>query len=387
MIQLIVILSLFLGLLGLLRFNSIVLKFILFAYWYPLVPMTLFLFDFPVGRAIDMIGRPLYFSYALEAFFYSAIGYAVVVFVVWQFRDVYVKLPRFRSGESFRVFITLLLCVVALIAYPKSFGISSSRWNLLPGQWSVLYLAINVFVLLSFRSIKSISSILHIVVLLIVIKGGERVDSIVVLLWYGFFEVQQGRTDYFIERKLSLKLVAFLLGIFIVGVVAGLSRTGGSLDFLVLAYSVVAQHTVTDVVHVYFSSFHYVDKVGINFYPLLNELFSLIPTHSLGGTLSIWNFTRILDGHIPNPGGGLFYTEGVLIFGKLGVIIYSLLYGLIIRLFLKHLNLYSFLFVVFFIMQLRIQWYGFMYIYTTTFVVLSVLFVYKGLKLSYSSLS
>lgn len=387
MIQLLIISSLTIGLIGLLRFRSLIVRFILFAYWYPLVPMVLFIFNYPVGRVLDVVGRPLYYSYALEAFCFAIVGYAVVVIVIWRFRNECVRLPRFRIGESFRILIVLLLYVLAFIAYPKAFGISASRWNLLPGQWSVVYLAVNVFILLSFRSAKTLSTILHIAILLFVIKGGERVDSIVVLIWYVFFEVKTTEVGYLVERKLSFRLVFILLGIFVIGVGAGLWRGGSTLDFLVLIYSVLAQHTVVDVVHVYFSSFHYVENIGLNHYPLFNEFFGLIPTHPLGGTHSIFNFTNILKSHIPNPGGGLFYSEGVLIFGKIGVVIYSLLYGLLIRFFLTHIRLLSFLFVVFFILQLRIQWYGFLYIYSTVLIVLSLLFFYKGLKLSYNSLN
>jgi len=83
-----------------------------------------------------------------------------------------------------------------------------------------------------------------------------------------------------------------------------------------------------------------------------------------------YNFTEILRDFLFNNGGGLFYSEGVLIFGKMGVLIYSVVYGLLIRLLYKYSKYYwwvAFTMLVFLMLQLRIQWYGFMYIYMPVF--------------------
>lgn len=361
-------------------FTSNLIRFVLIAFWYPLLPMFLFCEGFPIGRAIDLIGRPIYAEYANSAFFFAAISYFCFCVVLWRERKQILKFRRIHFGEPFRLLLGILLLIVSIIAYPKVYGLSNYRWNLIPGQWSVVYLAINYLLLVSFKRIQSPSTLLHIVILFKVLSGGERVDSLIVVALIGLLYVEKNAPYKLTERKLSLKWTLLFIVLLFFGIYIGQTRSGASTSLFKILYDIIALHTVTDVIHVYFSSFDYVSKQGTTFKPLINELFSLIPTHPLGGQ-SEYNFSRILNKHIVNPGGGLFYTEGMLIFGSFGIVLYGIMYGLFFKYLINNNKQYAkVILLIFFILQLRIQWYGTIYLYSTVIFTIIVIGLYNFVR-------
>ncbi|MBN2395327.1 MAG: hypothetical protein JXC36_02560 [Candidatus Atribacteria bacterium] len=365
-------------------FKSYIIKAILFVFWYPLLPMCLFSIGIPLSGSIEIFGRSAYGEFAIDGFFLALLGFLVLISVLWKYRRSKIKIKRLIIGERTRILIILLLMVVSIIAYPKAWGIGTSRWNLLPGTWSVIYLAINGLLIISISSIKSFSTIIHLLLLLFVIKGGERVDSIMPLFLIVSLESDKENKSYIIESEIGIIKVLFGLAVLVLGIYVGYSRLGNQFSFGLLLHNIIALHTVTDVIHVYLSSFYYVNNYGINLFPIINETFSLIPLHPWGGGGNEFNFTEILRGKVYNYGGGLFYTEGVLIFGKMGVLIYSFLFGRFIKILLKFdYQLVSVFMVMFLILLLRVQWYGLVYLYTPVLALLIIVGCFNVLKVIY----
>lgn len=359
------ILFLIIGFLALLRFKSIFIKLTLLIYWYPLITLYLFCIEFPLGGSIDHIGRTVYENYSKEAFSYAVLGYFTFVAVIWPIRDRYFTFNRVDFSEGLRTFIAIVLLAVSILAYPKAFGIGNERWNLIAGPWLVIAISLNAILIISFQKFKSISAAIQILLAIILMVGGERVNSLVVFLMFFMLYGSQG-IELVKEKKVGAVFIIAASIMFVVGVGAHYWRNGGELSIMLLYKNIMSSSTVGDVAHVYFSSFSYLNDFGIDLRPLLNEIGSIFYIPKIGGTgeQASYNFTEILRSHAHNAGGGLFYTEGVLIFGKIGVIIYGLIYGFLVRfLFQNKRSIVALIAIIFLILQFRIQWYGIMYIY------------------------
>ncbi len=360
------ILFIVLGFVLLTQFKSILLKLTLFIYWYPLITMYLFCIDYPLGGSIDILGRPINEIFSESALIYAIVGYYCFVGVIWKLRDHKFEYERIEFTESMRFFIALLLLITSVLAYPKAFGLAEQRWNLIAGPWLVISISLNTILFLSFEKLKSLSSIIQILTAVLLIAGGERVNSLTTVL---LFFILQTNTDSEIikEKKLNLSLIIFGSLAVVTAIGAHYWRNGEAFKLLLLYQNIVSSSTVGDVTHIYFSSFTYLNEKGVEIGPVLNEIGSLLYLPGIGGTGEnvVYNFTEILREYVYNYGGGLFYTEGVLIFGRLGVPIYAIFYGLFIRILFRYKNHYmSIIAIVFFVLQFRIQWYGFVYIYT-----------------------
>jgi len=354
------------GFILLMRFKSVLLKLILFIYWYPLVTIYLFCLDYPLGGSIDILGRPINEIFAKDALSYAILGYFIFVAVIWNLRTKKFKYKRFKFSESLRVFISILLLITSILAYPKAFGIGDQRWNLIGGPWLVISISLNALLILSFIKFKSISSIIQLTITLILLVGGERVNNLITFFLF-FILYSNSSQQKIIEKKLNFSLLFFGSTAVIIAIGAHYWRNGETFKLLQLYSNIISSSTVGDVVHIYLTSFTYLNEKGLDYRPILNEIGSLLYLPNIGGTgkAIIYNFTEILRVYIHNNGGGLFYTEGVLIFGRIGVIIYAFIYGLLVKYLFVSSNKYiSIVAIIFFVLQFRIQWYGFMYIYS-----------------------
>lgn len=359
---------LILGLILLISFKSVFLKFILLIYWYPLITMYLFCVGFPLGGSLDVIGRPVHEPYCVTAFEYAVLGFYVLLVVLWKIRDEKLEFERLLFSESFRIFIVGLLLVVSVLAYPRAMGLGSQRWNLIAGPWLVVSISLNAILLVSLKTIKSVSAVVQMVLSLILIIGGERANTLVVFFLF-FMLYSDENKDVVEERKMSVFLIFFLSIGVLLAITAHYWRAGEEVNQLVFYSNIISSSTVGDVVHIYFTSFGYLAEKGIDLRPILNEVGSLLYIPGLGGAgVKVkYNFTEILRDYLYNYGGGIFYTEGVLIFGKLGVLVYSFVYGLMIRFLFKYSRStwwVTIMMMIFIMLQMRIQWYGFIYIYT-----------------------
>lgn len=366
-------LFLILGLYLILKFKSVFLKLILGVFWYPLVTMYLYCIDYELGGSLYYIGGTIHKPYCKEAFVYAIAGYYTLIAIVWKLRNLKFSFQKIKSNELSRSIFVCIFFVVAVIAFPKAFGIGSQRWNLIPGPWPVVFIAMNLVLFTSFESLKQKSSIAHLLILSICFVGGERATSALVLLL--FFLFVPYNKYYMIEKKIKYYYAVVFLLIAVLGIAAQSWRSGKLFSLESLYVNLISLTTVSDVVHIYFSSFSYIEKYPLTLNPLINELASMFNIPGYGGATSLeYNFTEILREYIVNYGGGLFYTEGVLVFGKIGVLLYAVMYGFLIRfLYLNKSRFAQVVMLVFIVLQMRIQWYGFMYIYTP--ILLTYLFI------------
>lgn len=374
-----------LGFFLILNFKSLLLKFFLAIYWYPLITMYLFCIEYPLSGSLEVIGRPAHETYCEEAFETAIIGYFILVMVIWKIRRLKFKFEKIEFSESYRTFIAFALLGTSLLAYPKALGIGTSRWNLIAGPWLSISIALNILLFISLNSIKSVASILQILLSILLIVGGERVNNLIVFLL--FFMLSSNRTSTIIKEK---KLNIYSLALLIPGILAAISahywRAGEEVNTLLLLQNVISSSTVADVTHIYFSAFGYLKEHGVNLAPVVNELASMFYIPKYGGTghKITSNFTEILRAYLYNNGGGIFYTEGVLIFGKYGIFVYSIVYGYLIRflfVFSRKNMIATTMMLAFLILQMRIQWYGFMYVYMPIWFALAAIKFFNLMKL------
>ncbi|MDB4297220.1 hypothetical protein N9901_00540 [Flavobacteriaceae bacterium] len=339
-------------------------KLILLVYWYPLVTMYLYCINYELDGSLRYIGASLHRRYCNEAFIYAILGYYLLVILVWKLKNTLFSFEKIKSNELSRSIFVFLFLVVSIIAFPRAFGVGNERWNLIPGPWVVVFIAMNLVLFTSYVSLKQKSSILHFIILIISFIGGERANSVIVLVLFFLFIPHK---SIMTERKIKYYYGVLFFLLAVLGIAVQSWRSGKIFSSQDIYTNLISLTTVSDVVHIYFSAFNYVDKYPLTINPLINEVASMfnIPVYGGAGLEVDYNFTEILRKHIQNYGGGLFYTEGVLIFGKVGVLIHTFLYGYLIRfLYLNKNRFAQILMLVFITLQMRIQWYGFMYIYT-----------------------
>lgn len=379
------ILLILIGFILLMSFKSVLLKLILFIYWYPLITIHLFCAEYPLGGSIDVLGRPINEIFAKDALTYAILGYYIFVAVLWSLRTKRFKFKRLDFSETLRIFIVVLLFITSVLAYPKAFGIGNERWNLIGGPWLVISISLNALLILSFTKLKSVSTIIQVAITLILIVGGERVNSLVTFFLFFIFYTNSNQKKV-LEKKLNFSLIFFGSIAIVIAIGAHYWRNGETLQLVLLYKNIISSDTVGDVVHIYLTSFTYLNEAGVDHRPILNEIGSLLYLPKISGTGKsvTHNFTEILRLYLHNNGGGLFYTEGVLIFGRLGVFIYAFLYGWLVKFLFNNKNKYiTTITIIFFILQFRIQWYGFMYIYSPiwfSFIMLKLLDLIKKRK-------
>ncbi|MEE1232786.1 MAG: hypothetical protein U0L16_05940 [Phocaeicola sp.] len=217
-------------------------------------------------------------------------------------------------------------------------------------------------------------TIIHSLILFYVIIGGDRVDSIVAIVFLAIINIQDNLA------KESIKKTYLIIGgvtLFILSVISGIIRDGNSVSIITILYSFYAQQTVSDVLYVFLCSIGYYYEHGQNLSVLGNLFLGLFPG-PFYGVVSEYNYTIFLiRNYLPNPGGGLFYSEGMIAWGPVGVLLYSTVYALSIKLLFKSNKRISVaLFILSFSMLCRIQWYGFIYSYKPILFTLIFYFIF-----------
>lgn len=278
----------------------------------------------------------------------------IFIAILYPLRGKVYKYKSFSCSFGLYAFLLIVIFFSAVLSYPRVSGINFGK------DLSTIYIATNIALLLCKKPRKSFLSAIHIIILLWVIVGGDRVDSLASLMFMFLF----GKEGKWNIENINLKYVYLGGGVlFALSIISGLVRDNNPVTIESFLFSIYAQQTVSDVLFVFLSSIEY--NLTNGSYPdvLGNLLFGLFPGPYYG-VVSPYNFTSVLKSFIPNPGGGLFYSEGMLAFGWFGVIIYITLYALLIRfLFQRKERFFVTLFLLMTAMSFRIQWYGFIYCY------------------------
>lgn len=347
--------ALLLGFIMILRFKSLLLQLVILVSLFPLITLSAFINGLYIPGVLSF--REDYFSEDVlrTGFILLVIANVILITILYPIRHKTFSYSPFKCTTSSFCILLLILLLSAIISYPRVFGIDIGI------DMSTIYISTNVALFLCKRERNSLCTFLHFLILLIVLIGGDRVDSIISLV----FLCAMGFKDGQIVENIKKKYI-FIGGIllFSISIFSGLSRGGKSLTAFDLFYSLYAQQTISDVLYVFLCSISYYYENGVNFSVLYNFLFGLFPG-PFYGVVSPFNYTIFLgNNYLPNPGGGLYFSEGMIAFGPLGVLLYSLVYALCVRkLFVCKSKFWVVLFLIFIVMLCRIQWYGFIYTY------------------------
>lgn len=361
------------------RFKSLVLKLILLVSIWPQITLLAYWCGFPFPWRLRLHRADFPEDTLLLA---NLLCFGVNLLMIWvlnPLRDKTYSFPTFQCSKKLYYGMLGIILISAALSYRRAFGID------FPVNLATIYISANVLMLICRQPIRSLPSILHMLILLFVIAGGDRVDSIASIILL-LIMVREGNTKEKMshERKLKLKIILpILLGLFIIGVAAGRYRDGKSVHTFLFLRSIYAQQTVCDVVFVYLSSVREWMTSGFEPKVFLNSILGLFPG-KFYGALSSYNYSIYLSRNfLPNPGGGLFYSEGMLAFGPIGVLSYAFVYAKILYLlFRKSRTSYyaSAVFLTLVVMVFRTQWYGFIFCYKPVIfsIIFCLLFKYRN---------
>lgn len=336
-------------------YRSILLKIILFISFYPTIVLLLCKYNYPMKGILEM--QITYFT-AWEknfAFYGACIAYIVFWMTLLPLRKKTYSYPRFILKKETRLWLAFAYLVLFILTYPRAFGIDIGINS------GSLCLCVSVLIIASKEKRFDLPSVVHMAFLVFALIFGERVDAILALVFHfivaGEYEIREA---YNAKKTLPIFFIVFVIGLF-----TETQRMGGELDTNYVESSVLTQSTAVDVSYVYLTGVDYYKNSGTTPVPLMNTLFGYLPG-KYGGVNSEYNYTIFLNNNVlPNAGGGLYYTDGLLILGKWGLLLYPFLLGMLTRfLFNKKKMKFVLPFLLLFIMQLRMQWYGLIYYYT-----------------------
>ncbi|EJV0274994.1 hypothetical protein N5212_000307 [Vibrio parahaemolyticus] len=359
-------------------FKSRMIQLVLIFLAYPIFITALLLIGIEPKRIISNVGDFYYSDLYLEAFYFQVLCYLTFFMAIFTLRKSEFNVPRLSLGQDIRLTLLGMLFLFYPIAYPAIFGLGDGRF----GSGGSVLIVINSLLLITRKNRIDIADVGMLSINLFAFISGERADTILVLFLYFILKPDDGRIK---ERNISN--YSFMLGgvfIAVLAMMSGMLRAGESLNLSVhsIFNYLISQGTAVDVAHVYFSSFWYVDKYGVDLRPLINIVSSFLPMFSWGGASSDFNVTEILRNHIPNVGGGLFYSAFYLSLGWVGLCL-VFVYGYLLKLFYRNDSIFNFLFIALFIQQLRIQWYGINYLGNVISLGLIIIFFLVLLKMTF----
>ncbi len=343
------------------------------------------------GRIIGIFGD-LYFQYYPEAFRLYFVACIVVTLPLLTVRKVKIErkmltLPLFVYLAVFAAFL-----LGAVVAYPWAFHLSGSRQSLLPGgAWNVFYLVSYLILYVAAEKRYRLVLATCVLVALFIAAAGERADSIFIILTGVLgalgIEIDAPRWKLKLSRGKMITIGIAGAMLFILLVAIGNYRESQQFQLDIPFKDVVAQDTVVDASHVFFSSMVYRERLGLDWRPLEHLVYSLIPFHPLSGADSELSPTSLLLPLIPNKGGGLWITSFYMSGGWFGVIFGAMVVGLGIRQLLvgKH-KLWAVLFLMVVLLGPRSAWYGIYYLNKPLYVLAAAFLFFYYFKFTNSTI-
>lgn len=351
-----------------LKFKSTLIQLVLLVSFLPLITMIAFMNGLPVPGVLSLHRNVFAPNIINTAFTLLTISNWIIIGILYPIRNKTYEYTPFKCTNFTYITLLSILVISAIISYPRVFGLEFSL------DLSTIYIATNSALLLCKRPRKNWGTIVHTLILLYVIIGGDRVDSIVAIVFLAIMNTQDN------SAKESIKKTYLIIGgvtLFILSVISGIIRDGNSVSMITILYSFYAQQTVSDVLYVFLCSIGYFYEQGHNLSVLGNLFLGLFPG-PFYGVVSEYNYTIFLvKNYLPNPGGGLFFSEGMIAWGPAGVLLYSTIYALCMKkLFGSSKRISVALFILSFSMLCRIQWYGFIYSYKPILFTLLFYFIF-----------
>lgn len=346
-----------------LKYKSIYMKIFLLVMWYPLVILAFFHNEFPVSGILSLYSDQLLGKISEKGLNYYMIGYIVFCAILYPLRKSSICFPIMNVSQKTRWLLVVLTIVGAIpVLNTHSGGFMSGTFYQLFGL--LLFLT---------HQKKDVIWFFHLCLCLGLIVAGERVDSLLMVVF--LFLVKGGR--FRAELVNNKKLFLGGISLFLLLVSVGFLRSGDKVTAAALMASFVSQRTVCDVVYIYLTAISYVSEHACNLSVLQTLYMGFLPG---GGVAADFCYTNFLGRYMPNPGGGLFFSEGVVAFGYWGVVLYIAIAGLIIRKLVVSKSIFAkFAFTLCCVMACRLNWYGIVYIYKPI-VILYVLYKLFGMR-------
>ena len=348
------------------------LKIMLIVVWYPLCVLFLYKLEIPLVGIIE-VNRNLFSEEAIAlAYNIYLIGAIIIYYLLWPIRKTKFNVTPFKIGGGAHTILFLLFVA-------SSYSLLQIRTA--EGGSASFYLAFSTILLYCTKGFRNFFTIAQLLYLMFILSMGERVDSILAIVFILIMNNEDGICK---EKYNKAVLYIGLVCLFILGIIVAAVRGGGNYGTELLLKSIYAQQTVSDVLYVYLSGVEYYVTNGPERSLILNCLLGLFPGAYYGVT-SEYNYTFFLiNNFADNPGGGMFFTEGILVFGPLGVIIYCFILGkLIVYLFEGESPIRQILFILLFVMFCRVVWYGFIYTYKPIIICILLYFILNILKSNY----
>lgn len=355
---------------GILKFKSILLQLVLLVSFLPLITMVAFMNELPVPGVLFLQRNIFSDKTILTSFVLLALSNFILLVILFPLRKTVYSYKPFKCTDVSCYLLLGILFLSAVISYPRVFGFDSGI------DMSTVYISTNIALFLCKNSRTSLCFLIHLFILLLVIIGGDRVDSIIAIV----FLCVMGYDNFYIREKITRSyLVVGGVLLFVLSIVSGTARDGHSVSLESVFYSLYAQQTVSDILYVFLCSVEYYYNNGPDLSVWGNLLLGLFPG-PFYGVVSEYNYTIFLiKNFMPNPGGGLFISEGMIAIGPLGTLLYMMVYAFCIRLlFISQKKNFIALFVLSIVMLCRIQWYGFIYAYKPIIftVIFCLIFIY-----------
>lgn len=352
-------------------YKSIFAKVILFASYYPCIILCLYKYRFPMKGALSINYNFFPDSETNFAFYSACIAYAFLWFFLLPIRKKNYSFIRLPLSQFARVILTFLYLIFFIISFPRTFGINVGI------ESGSICLVLSVIILASKVSKFDRVSVLHVVFLLFAVLYGERVDAILALIFHFIIDKDKKAStnvsNIMTESYNIRMIIPLFFFVFLAGLVTETKRMSGRFNTNYIVTSMLTQQTAVDVSFVYLTGVDYYFTRGTDLQVLNNAIFGLFPGE-YGGVVSKYYYTNFLsDKVLRSPGGGLYYTEGIIAFGKIGVFLYPLVFSLLVRAFFQRVE-YKYILpgVLILIMTLRLQWYGLIFLYRP-FVILFII--------------
>ena len=362
--------------------RSFILKLILLIVLYPALILVLFRNGVLMPGTLEFNRNFFSEDVLVYADFYYLIGLLIFNVVLWPYRNRIYSFRPIRLGLTTRFVLFVFFCLSSI----PVFNIHNADANI---KSATFYLVFSVILILT-TSKKDIVWWGQLFVLLFVILNGERVDSLLSSVFL-FIMVWNRKGNAEILKRGKIYIGCFFFFFLLVAV--GFFRNDDELSYQLLLKALYSQQTVCDVVYIYLTGVSYFFESGSNPTVLYNLLGGLIPGPT-SGVSSMFYYGNILHQYMPNPGGGLFITEGMLWAGGIGVLLYFYLYGVLLKFLFSGQSLYKkSIFILFVVMQCRIVWYGLIYTYKPILLLLVFSMIIRkmsfkskinGLKCNYS---
>ena len=191
-----------------LRFRSVLLQLILLVSLFPLITMIAFMNELPVPGVLSLYRNIFSDKTIFTGFILLVLTNFILLCVLYPLRKKSYCYTPFKCTNISYYLLLALLFFSAVMSYPRVFGVDFGI------DMSTIYISTNIALLLCKKERMCWCSILHTVILLLVIVGGDRVDSIVSIVFLFIMKMvltYQFLAIYYLDYFQGLFMELFLI--------------------------------------------------------------------------------------------------------------------------------------------------------------------------------